>query len=334
VLPGAGPPPLDLELTPPPMVAGASFTFDMPGPEIPAPPPTPKAPSGAPERPTKNPPRIREQSERRSLVPDPREEPPESERITTRQPTRDEPRKSKKPSRAPSEPTRPALMTPIVDAASKLDPDDDVTVPRGKARPQLVEAAAIERQFMLGASLPPFRTEAPPPLLPRAPLLPKSGPGDELAEHLSLPPGVSTDLELTALPRSVLEARVHFTLLARELGLDYRLKRGTALHADLTGIEAMQAVLLEMFPDHVVKTPDEAHEVRRHGALLAEILARSLDAEWVDISPEEIGRWSMIVPPDTRVWPFGRVARLIQMGHKERDLVSYYLELRSRARTR
>ena len=41
----------------------------------------------------------------------------------------------------------------------------------------------------------------------------------------------------------------------------------------------------------------------------------------------------MIVPPDTRVWPFGRVARLVAMGHKERDLVSYFFELRvARAR--
>jgi hypothetical protein len=33
-----------------------------------------------------------------------------------------------------------------------------------------------------------------------------------------------------------------------------------------------------------------------------------------------------------RVWPFGRVMRFVAMGHKERDLVSYFLELDSRAR--
>lgn len=132
----------------------------------------------------------------------------------------------------------------------------------------------------------------------------------------------------------MLEARVQFTLLARELGLDYRLKRGIELRADVSGIEAMQAVLLESFPDHAVKSSDEAYELRRHGALLSEILARRLDAEWLDISPNELGYWVMIVPPDTRVWPFGRVARLIAMGHKERDLVSYFLELQSRARGR
>jgi hypothetical protein len=33
-----------------------------------------------------------------------------------------------------------------------------------------------------------------------------------------------------------------------------------------------------------------------------------------------------------RVWPFARVARFVAMGHRERDLVSYYLELEARAR--
>jgi hypothetical protein len=132
----------------------------------------------------------------------------------------------------------------------------------------------------------------------------------------------------------VLEARVQFTMLARELGLDYRLKRGIDLRADVSGIETMQSVLLETFPTRVVRNADEAYEIRRHGALLSEILARRLDAEWLDISPNDLGYWAMIVPPDTRVWPFGRVARLVTMGHKERDLVAYFLELKSRARGR
>jgi len=193
-----------------------------------------------------------------------------------------------------------------------------------------------EPRYMHGASLPPYRHEVPAPLLPKAPLLPRlGGSTDELAEHLALPPGLGGEQRsLDVLPTSVLEARVQFTLLSRELGLDYRLKRGIDLRADVSGIEAMQSVLLESFPDHTVKSSDEAYELRRHGALLSEILARRLDAEWLDISPNELGYWVMIVPPDTRVWPFGRVARLIAMGHKERDLVSYFLELQSRARGR
>jgi hypothetical protein len=161
------------------------------------------------------------------------------------------------------------------------------------------------------------------------------GSGDELAEHLPLPPGIGTvSMPADVLPKSVLEARVQFTMLARELGLDYRLKRGVDLRADVTGIEAMQAMLLETFPSRVVRSQDEAYELRRHGALLSEILARRLDADWLDISPNDLGHWAMIVPPDTRVWPVGRVARLVAMGHKERDLVAYFLELKSRARGR
>lgn len=187
-----------------------------------------------------------------------------------------------------------------------------------------------------GASLPPFRLEDPPPLLPKAPLLPRlGGASDELAEHLPLPPGLGHEPRLTdTLPSSVLEARVAFTLLARELGLDYRLKRGVELRADVSGIEAMQSVLLESFPDHAIRTPEDAYELRRHGALLSEILARRLEAEWIDISPNELGYWAMIVPPDTRVWPFARVARLIEMGHRERDLVSFFFEIQGRARGR
>ena len=189
---------------------------------------------------------------------------------------------------------------------------------------------------MRGASLPPYRTENPAPLLPKAPLLPRlGGTGDELVEHLPLPPGIGAEsMPADVLPKSVLEARVQFTMLARELGLDYRLKRGIDLRADVSGIEAMQSVLLETFPARLARNNDEAYELRRHGALLSEILARRLDAEWLDISPNDLGHWAMIVPPDTRVWPFGRVARLVAMGHKERDLVAYFLELKSRARGR
>ena len=190
---------------------------------------------------------------------------------------------------------------------------------------------------MHGASLPPYRLENPPPLLPKAPLLPKlGGAADELVEHLALPAGLASESRSLdqPLPKSVLEARVAFTVLARELGMDFRLKRGIELRADVGGLEAMQSVLLESFPDHIIRSTEDAYELRRHGALLSEILARRLDAEWIDISPNELGYWAMIVPPDTRVWPFGRIARLVEMGHQERDLVSYFFELQSRARGR
>ena len=58
----------------------------------------------------------------------------------------------------------------------------------------------------------------------------------------------------------------------------------------------------------------------------------------MDLESAEAGRWAMLIPslqrPDevARVWPFARVLRFVTMGHKERDLVSYYLELEARAR--
>ena len=240
-------------------------------------------------------------------------------------------------------PMRAPMPTPVLDA--DLPPSSTEEVARTLEREKSIRrnsASNLGRVpspielAMHGASLPPYRLENPPPLLPKAPLMPKlGGSADELAEHLALPAGLGSDgRAFDTLPKSVLEARIAFTLLAREVGLDYRLKRGIELRADVSGLEAMQSVLLESFPEHAIRTAEDAYELRRHGALLSEILARRLDAEWIDISPNELGYWAMIVPPDTRVWPFGRVARLVEMGHKERDLVSYFFELQGRARGR
>jgi hypothetical protein len=133
-------------------------------------------------------------------------------------------------------------------------------------------------------------------------------------------------------PETVIDARVAFTWLSRELGREYRTRYKIELRTDIPGIEAMQRVLRERFASGAVKTHEEAFELRRHGAFLSEILARGLGAYWVDIAPSELGYWAMVVPVKTRVWPFGRVLRFVTMGHKERDLVSYYLELEARSR--
>ena len=188
--------------------------------------------------------------------------------------------------------------------------------------------------YMRGASQPPFKTSIPPPNF-RTSILPRmEGGAWEAAEMLSLPPGLhgqaaGSDLSL---PKSVIEARVQFTHLSRDLGREYRVERGIELRTDAGGLEAMQHYLREAYAGKTVQTETQALEVRKHGAFLSEILARTLGAEWVDIGPSELGYWGMLVPPGTRVWPFARVLRLIQMGHKERDLVSYYLELQARSR--
>jgi hypothetical protein len=366
VEPGAPPPPLVLDLPGVETETASSFTLELPSPpaepEPEAPPPSQS--SGHVQDDTVRPslmPRRRSMGvvQMESRAPpkyDPRAEPDSDEHLVTaaRLPSPDGPQGRPTPLRPPATsakparsyvedlpPMRPPMPTPVLDA--DLPPSSTEQIARTLEREKNIHKnsyaslgrAALEVELeMHGASLPPFRVESPAPSLPKAPVLSKlNGPADELAEHLALPTGLATDgYESGALPKSVVEARVAFTLLARELGLDYRLKRGIELRADLSGIETMQAVLLETFPDHTIRTADDAYELRRHGALLSEILARRLDAEWLDISPGELGYWAMIVPPDTRVWPFGRVARLVEMGHKERDLVSYYLELQSRIR--
>jgi hypothetical protein len=65
---------------------------------------------------------------------------------------------------------------------------------------------------------------------------------------------------------------------------------------------------------------------------LSEILVRTLGGRWIDVEPQELGHWAMVLPSQVRVWPFGRVLRLIAMGNRERDLVSYYLELCARSK--
>jgi hypothetical protein len=41
----------------------------------------------------------------------------------------------------------------------------------------------------------------------------------------------------------------------------------------------------------------------------------------------------MRVPPGTRTNPIGRVYRFVALGHRERDLVSYFIELEGRGRS-
>ncbi|HEY8079439.1 MAG TPA: hypothetical protein VIF62_35150, partial [Labilithrix sp.] len=294
VSPGAPPPPLDLELTPPPRMnfpqgaaaanayaaataapdgdAAASFTLDLPGPDSQRPPAT---------RPPKRHSVIEELRDRRSIVPDPRAEPdsdpafPKAEDASQRETLR----KAKSSTRPPPPPQpdkdpeshRPTPMRPPSKKPLRREEDDEhVTIPKPSAIPkksvappkpaETPRASVPVTSFMHGAEHPLHKVESPPPMISRAPLLPKlGGPADELAEHLALPAGVATDARLDTLPHSVLEARVQFTLLARELGLDYRLKRGIDLRADASGLEAMQTVLLEMFPDRVVHNADEAY---------------------------------------------------------------------------
>ena len=156
-----------------------------------------------------------------------------------------------------------------------------------------------------------------------------------MAERLSLPPGLHGQAPpRDAVPTTFLEARLTFTHLARALAREYRLRHGVVLRTDVASIEAAQRHLEARFPYHAVLTEDDTLEVRRHGAFLSEILARTLGAYWIDIAAPELGYWAMAVPPGARVLPFGRILRFIALGKKEHDLVSFYLELAGRGAPR
>jgi len=138
---------------------------------------------------------------------------------------------------------------------------------------------------------------------------------------------------LNEVPNTPLKARVAMTRLARDLARDYRLWYTKSLRCDVLAVDAIQQHLTRRFAGASISDPAIAWELRRHGAFLSEILARALGSEWVDVAPSEPGYWAMLIPPSSRSWPIGRVYRFVALGHRERDLVSYYLDHEARARS-
>jgi hypothetical protein len=158
----------------------------------------------------------------------------------------------------------------------------------------------------------------------------------EIVESLALPPGL-TDAMLPsgAKPATPDEARIAMTRLSRWLGRDYRLWYGTTLMTSVIAIEAMQRHIRRRFHEGTVEKEDAEKvewELMRHGALLSEILARALGGVWVDVPVEKPGHWAMVLYPDIRVWPIGRIYRFFQQGHREADLVAFYLDLEAQVR--
>ncbi|HXN31215.1 MAG TPA: hypothetical protein VN894_05110, partial [Polyangiaceae bacterium] len=161
----------------------------------------------------------------------------------------------------------------------------------------------------------------------------------ETVETLSLPPGMRDDPPPhDEAPRTPAAARLACTYLARELGRELRMRHGVELRSDVEGLETAQRYLCETLKSDRVRTPEDEREVMRHGAFLSELIVRRMLARWADLESSDPSRWAMLVPsrlhPDEicRIWPFRRVLRFIAQRHKERDLVSYYLELEARAR--
>jgi hypothetical protein len=197
-----------------------------------------------------------------------------------------------------------------------------------ETRPEMEPPPRTERILpsIVVERIPAPRT-APPPLGPMR---------SEIVETLPLPDGAREEmLPVGAFPRNALEMRIAMTRFSREVGRDYRLFYGTTLKTDLLAIDSMQRHLARRFADGTI---DEKHarlleaELTRHGALLSEILARSLGAEWVDVSSDQPGHWAMMLGSDLRIWPIGRVYRFFRQGHRESDLVAFYIDLEARAR--
>lgn len=216
----------------------------------------------------------------------------------------------------------------------------------------LVADEAPDRPAPVGASLPPIapdtppldgepdteRMSEPPPMTPRVLTIVGQRGRPEIVETLSSPPGVDESiLAPGVLPRTIEEVRIAMTRLSRDLGRSYRLWYGTTLKTDVTAIDAMQRHLRRRFAD---PPADENHarrlelELTRHGALLSEILARALGAQWapIDFVSQPPGHWSMLVPPGIGVWPIGRMYRFYRQGHRESDLVTFYMELEGHAK--
>ncbi|MGH7440402.1 MAG: hypothetical protein ACRENE_32325 [Polyangiaceae bacterium] len=167
-----------------------------------------------------------------------------------------------------------------------------------------------------------------------APGAPRVGHYDpELVETLALPHGASeATLGLSDLPRTPLQARVALTRLSRDLARDYRLAYGKSMRCNVLAIDAMQQHLVHRFAGATLSDHGVTWELRRHGALVSEIIARALGGGWIDVGPTEPGYWAMQLMPSLVTYPIGRVYRFVAMGHRERDLVGYYLELESRVR--
>ena len=180
--------------------------------------------------------------------------------------------------------------------------------------------------------MPPVASE-PPTAIPRPPVVPRVDIDEaELIETIPLPRGTSdASIEPHVIPRTPIEARIRFSMDARELARRYRREQGIELRLEPRAVAIMQRHLAQRFAGRVVSTQEDAREAELHGALLSELIARLLDAEWADIAPTELGYWAMVLPLKgggaKRVWPFGRVLRYIAGGGED-DLVAFFRKLR------
>jgi len=229
--------------------------------------------------------------------------------------------------------TNQSQMPPPMEPVSAASAAARTAVVRAPRFPSLGEMAPPQEIPATTSMSPPAVWQPPPRIEPRQKRTAwRYDP--ELAESLSLPFGATEQLlGLNEVPNTPLKARVAMTRLARDLARDYRLWYTKSLRCDVLAVDAIQQHLTRRFAGASISDPAIAWELRRHGAFLSEILARALGSEWVDVAPSEPGYWAMLIPPSSRSWPIGRVYRFVALGHRERDLVSYYLDHEARARS-
>jgi hypothetical protein len=226
--------------------------------------------------------------------------------------------------------SRPPRPTPTVKISSSRPPRASSSRPPPPTTPSPPEQVLTATVVMSPEAL--AQAQAQSQAQPRG-----RGPGEhyeaELVETLALPPGATESaLGLNDLPRTPLQARIALTRLSRDLARDYRLAYGKTLRCNALAVDAMQQHLTHRFAGATLSDHGVTWELRRHGALVSEILARALGGVWVDIGPSEPGYWSMSILPGLVTYPIGRVYRFVALGNRERDLVDYFLELEGRVR--
>jgi hypothetical protein len=211
-----------------------------------------------------------------------------------------------------------------------LLPREENVSPQDIERTPIVSAG----RYMRGASLPPLVTEPPAgPSVARPSVVPRVDIDEaDLIEALPMPRGMNESMLAShVIPRTPIEARIRFTIDSRELARRYRRDHGVELRVETRAIAMLQRHLPQRFPSREVKTADEARDAELHGAVLSELLARLLNAEWIDVTPSELGYWAMLVHgrdgASKRVWPFGRVLRCIATGGDD-DLLAFLKRLR------
>ena len=237
----------------------------------------------------------------------------------------------------------------LADLGEADDPSSGSRLPVTASRASTISAPAVDiptsssdfagldmaLATQAGANLPALRSEPAAEADPTKSLDPPA----ELLASLSLPTEPPDDAFSGAhrTPRTTAAARFACTHLARELGRELSVRHGVDIRLDVQGLEYAQSALRETLPDGRIYNMDHQRCIMRTGAFLSELLARRVGARWVDLESSDPGLWAMRVasrtrPGDaTRIWPIGRVLRFVVHSHKERDLVSYFLELQGRS---